>query len=152
MLGYRLRFKTIVLISVLALVQLWYPYVALAQDSASPSPAKTMSTRDSFFGASLVGAGMALMLTSALIEGKYEKVTGYRVTSGGFDYPITTSGGNDTTGFLVAGAGFVVIGLSFLFFPGGSGDSEPSSDHAGLKLEVPALDKQNVAVGVSYGF
>ncbi len=126
-------------------------------DSSQNAGSWRMSQTETVIAATFFGSGVGLIVASGFVEGKYEKVTGYREVGGTFD-PIITRGGTDTDGLLLAGAVLIFLGACFVVSPsvGSSKDSasnsSPSEEQAGFTLAMPALEGQATAIGVAHGF
>lgn len=111
--------------------------------------------------AAAFGAGTALLVTSLLVEGEYEKVVGYE-DRGDFQTPITISGGNDIDGLRVAGAAFLLLGCMLSLRPSSptaNDDPAPArvssaKPDAGtdLVLEPIVLAGRAAGIGVGIGF
>ena len=143
-------------VAVLVIVHLLFPQVAVAEGDAAGSGADDASRMETILAATFFGAGTALICTSAFVEDKYEKVTGYRDV-GGTQVPIITRGGNDTDGLLIAGIACVFLGLCFIVSPvlgssDGGGDAGQASDQAGLHVELTSVAGQDLAIGLWQGF
>jgi hypothetical protein len=129
---------------------------AKSEDTAEAARPK-YSRIETVIGASCLGAGIVLVLTSRFVEAEYEKVTGY-VDRGGDVDPVVTSGGNDTGSLMTAGLACLLLGTMVLVFPADSDTSEPhdaktvSTNQVGFELQAVTLPGRSGGVGISHGF
>jgi hypothetical protein len=134
---------------------------AFAGEDGSNKKSKTAHpTTIAAYAAACFGAGTALVITSACIDGEKEVITGYDV-SGDVVRPITTQIGNDTDGLLIAGISCLVLGAMLIFVPIlDSYTSEAAHGRAKvtslrenrLSLDAVAFDRLTTGVGVALSF